>query len=106
MAESMRIPLARVPFVSLRVAAASAVVTALVLAAAWIFELPLERAALLAPVIVVGFAALAGLVVLWGRVGYEQFRESRHPVAIAVAAGALVALFVALSLLGVKLPRE
>ena len=86
--------------------AASVTVTALVLLSAWIFELPLERAALLAPVIVVGVAAVAGLLVLWGRVGWEQYRESRHPVVIAVVAGAIVALFVALSLLGVKLPRE
>jgi hypothetical protein len=86
--------------------AASFAVTALVLLSAWIFELPLERAALLAPVLVVGFAVVAGLLVLWGRVGWEQYRESRHPVAIALGAGALVALFVTLSLLGVKLPRE
>jgi multidrug efflux pump subunit AcrB len=92
--------------VSLRVAAASAAVTAVVLLSAWLFGLPLERAVLLAPVLVVGLAAVAGLVVLWGRVGWEQYRESRHPVAIAVAAGAFVALFVTLSLLGVKLPRE
>ena len=102
----MRIPLARVADMSLRVVAASVTVTALVLLSAWIFELPLERAALLAPVIVVGVAAVAGLLVLWGRVGWEQYRESRHPVVIAVVAGAIVALFVALSLLGVKLPRE
>ena len=91
---------------SLRVVAASVAVTALVLLSAWIFGLPLERAALLAPVLVVGFAAVAGLLVLWGRVGWEQYRESRHPVAVAVGAGAIVALFVTLSLLGVKLPRE
>ena len=91
---------------SVRVVAASVAVTALVLLSAWIFELPLERAALLAPVIVVGFAAIAGLLVLWGRVGWEQYRESRHPVAIAVGAGVVVALFVTLSALGVKLPHE
>ncbi|HEX6699912.1 MAG TPA: hypothetical protein VF101_04200 [Gaiellaceae bacterium] len=91
---------------SLRVMAASVAVTALVLLTAWISDLSLERAALLAPVIVVGVAAVAGLVVLWGRVGWEQYRESRHPVAIAVGACALVAVFVALSLLGVKLPHE
>ena len=90
----------------LRVVAASVAVTALVLLSAWIFELPLERAALLAPVLVVGFAAVTGLIVLWGRVGWEQYRESRHPVAVAVAAGAIVALFVTLSVLGVKLPQE
>ena len=91
---------------SVRVVAASVAVTALVLGSAWLFELPLERAALLAPVLVVGVAAVAGLFVLWGRVAWEQYRESRHPVAIAVGAGALVAVFVALSLVGIKLPHE
>jgi hypothetical protein len=94
------------PVVSLRVVAASVAVAVLVLVSAWIFDLQLERAVLLAPVIVVGVAAVAGLAVLWGRVGWEQYRESRHPVAIAVAAAAMIAVFVALSLLGVKLPRE
>jgi len=92
--------------VSLRVVAVSFVVASLVLLSAWIFELPLERAALLAPVLVVGVAAIAGLFVLWGRVAWEQYRESRHPLAIALGAGALVALFVTLSLVGVKLPHE
>jgi hypothetical protein len=92
--------------VSLRVVAASVAVGTLVLLAAWIFDLSLERAALLAPVLVIGSAAIAGLVVLWGRVGWEQYRESRHPVAIAVAAGVVVAVFVTLSLVGVKLPHE
>jgi hypothetical protein len=102
----MRIPPARVAAVSLRVAAASFAVTAVVLLSSWLFGLSLQRAALLAPVLVVGVAAVAGLFVLWGRVGWEQYRDSRHPVAIAVAAGAIVALFVALSLVGVKLPHE
>src|SRR5256714_11048752 len=106
MAKRMRIPRVRVRVMGLRVVAASVAVTALVLLSAWIFQLPLERAALLAPVLVVGFAAVAGLLVLWGRVGWEQYRESRHPVAVAVGAGAIVALFVTLSLLGVKLPHE
>jgi hypothetical protein len=95
-----------VDVVSVRVAAASVAVTALVLGASWLVDLSLERAALLAPVLVVGVAAVAGLFVLWGRVGWEQYRESRHPVAIAVGAAALVALFVTLSLVGVKLPHE
>jgi len=95
-----------VEVVSARVVAASVAVTALVLGASWLFDLSLERAALLAPVFVVGAAAIAGLFVLWGRVAWEQYRESRHPLAIVVAAGALVAVFVTLSLVGVKLPHE
>jgi len=92
--------------VSLRVAAASFAVGVLVLLAVWLTDLSFERAALLAPVLVVGVAAAAGLLVLWGRVGYQHFRESRHPRVIVGGAVAIVALGVVLVLLGVKLPRE
>jgi hypothetical protein len=92
--------------VSLRVAAASLAVGALVLLIVWLTDLSFERAALLAPVLVVGVAAAAGLLVLWGRVGYQHFRESRRPRAIVAAAVAVVALGVVLVLLGVKLPHE
>ena len=84
---------------SLRVAAASLAVGMLVLLAVWLTDLSFERAALLAPVLVLGLAAVAGLLVLWGRVAWQQLRESRHPRAI-------VALGLVLVLLGVKLPHE
>ena len=93
-------------FVSVRVAGASFAVGAVVLLVVWLTDLSFERAALLAPVLVVGVAAVAGLFVLWGRVGYQHFRESRHPRVIVGAAVALVAVGLALTLLGVKLPHE
>jgi hypothetical protein len=86
--------------------ASSLVTTALVLLALWLFELSFERAAVLAPVIVVAFGAAAGVVVLWAKVVRESLRRRRRPwlvVSIGVAALALIA---ALSLLGVSLPRE
>ena len=92
--------------VSVRVAAASLAVGVLVLLAVWLTDLPFERAALLAPVLVVGVAAAAGLFVLWGRVGWAHFRESRHPRVIVGAAEAIVVVGLVLTLLGVKLPRE
>jgi hypothetical protein len=92
--------------VSVRVAAASVVVGALVLATVLLTNLSLARAALLAPVLVVGAAAVAGLIVLWGRVGWAQFRESKHPRVIVGAAVTIVALGVVLMVLGVKLPHE
>jgi hypothetical protein len=92
--------------VSARVAAASLAVGVLVLLAVWLTDLSFERAALLAPVLVVGVAAAAGLVVLWGRVGYQHFRESRHPRLIVGGTVAIVVLGVVLVLLGVKLPHE
>ena len=92
---------------SLRLYASSAVVcVGLALAVAWIFEMPLERAAVLAPVIVVVAGAAAALVVLWTRVGWESLRQARHPRRIVALAVAGVALIVVLTLIGIQLPRE
>ena len=69
---------------SARLVAASVAVTVLVLVTVWLTDLSFERAVLLAPVLVIGLAAVAGLVVFWGRVlvdsfrsGSEQHRERR-----------------------------
>ena len=91
---------------SVRLAAASAFVTALVVATVWLTDLSFGRAALLAPVLVIGLAAVAGLVVFWGRVGWDSLRRARDPRLLAAAALAFVLLLVALTLLGVQLPRE
>ena len=92
---------------SLRAAVASGIVTAgLVLLAVWVFELPLDRAAVLAPVLVVVGGAAAALLVLWTRVGWETLRSSDHPWRWLVVGTAALALLVVLSLMGVKLPRE
>ena len=53
---------------SLRLAAFAVVVSALAaLATAWLLELSLGSVVLLAPVIVVGAAAVSGLLALWAR---------------------------------------
>jgi hypothetical protein len=92
---------------SFRAAVASGLVTAaLVLLAVGVFELSLERAAILAPVLVVVFGAAAGLVVLWTKVGWEALQRRRRPWLVAAVAVVVLALLVGLSLLGVKLPRE
>lgn len=88
------------------VAAASAASVGLTALAAWLFEWSFEKAVYLAPVIVVCVGAAAGVVVLWTRVVWESLRGQRHRGRIVVLAVALVALLVALSLLGLKLPRE
>lgn len=91
----------------MRAAVASGLVTAaLVLLAVGVFELSLERAAILAPVLVVVFGAAAGLVVLWTKVGWEALQRRRRPWLVAAVALAMLVLLVGLSLLGVKLPRE
>jgi hypothetical protein len=74
--------------------------------AVWLTELSFQRAALLAPVLVIGVGAVAGLLVFWGRIGWESLRRSRHPRAVVAGALAFVGLLVALTLLGVNLPRE
>jgi hypothetical protein len=92
---------------SMRAAVASGLVTgALVLVAVGVFELSLERAAILAPVLVVVFGAAAGLVVLWTKVGWEALQRRRRPWLVAAVAVAVLTLLVGLSLLGVQLPRE
>ena len=89
-----------------RLLAAAAAVTALVVLAVWLTDLSFQRAVLLAPVLVIGVGAVAGLVVFWGRIGWDSLRRSRHPALIAAGAAAFVALLVVLTLLGVNLPHE
>ena len=91
---------------SARLAAASAFVTALVVVTVWLTDLSFGRAALLAPVLVIGLAGISGLVVFWGRVGWDSLSRSRHPRLLVAAAFAFILLLVGLTLLGVQLPRE
>ena len=91
---------------STRLLGASVAVTALVVLAVWLTDLSFQRAALLAPVLVVGVGAVAGLVVFWGRTGWDSLRRSRHPALIAAGAAAFIAVLVVLTLLGVNLPHE
>lgn len=90
----------------LRVPAALAAVLALVVATAFLMGWPLEKAVYLAPVIVVGFAAAAGLLILWGKVAAQQLRETRRPKLVLALWLIGIALLVLLSMLGVELPRE
>jgi hypothetical protein len=90
----------------IRIPAALAAVLGLSVATAAIMSWPVERAIFLAPVLVVGAAAVAGLVILWGKVALQALRDSRRPrlvIALWLAGFALLAL---LTVLGVELPRE
>lgn len=91
---------------SARLFAASVAVTVLVVLAVWITDLSFQRAALLAPVLVIGLGAVAGLVVFWGRIGLDSLRRSRHPRLYVAGGLAVVGLLVLLTLLGVNLPHE
>jgi hypothetical protein len=87
-------------------AIASVCVTALVLVTVWFTDLSFQRAILLAPVLVVGIGALAGLLVFWGRIGWDSIRRSRHPRLIVAGTVAFLALVAVLTVLGVNLPHE
>jgi hypothetical protein len=90
----------------LRIPAALFVVACLVAGTAWALGWPVERAVYLAPVIVVGFAAVAGLLILWGKVALQGLRETKRPRLVLALWVAGIALLVLLSVLGVELPRE
>jgi hypothetical protein len=91
---------------AIRVPGALVLVFGLVVLTAWIMGWSVERAVYLAPVIVVGFAAVAGLLILWGKVAAEAIRDSRRPRLVIGLWLAGLALLVLLTLLGVELPRE
>jgi len=81
-------------------------VLGLVVATAFVMGWSVERAVYLAPVIVIGFAAAVGLLILWGKVAMQALRESRRPRLVLALWLAGIALLVLLSVLGVELPRE
>jgi hypothetical protein len=90
----------------LRIPAAFVIVACLVAGTAWALGWPVERAVYLAPVIVVGFAAVAGLLILWGKVALQGLQETKRPRLVLALWVAGIALLVLLSVLGVELPRE
>jgi len=89
-----------------RVPAAFAGIVVLVVLTARIMGWPLERAVYLAPVLVVGVAAVLGLLVLWGKIALQSLRESRRPKLVLALWLAGIGLIVLLTVIGVELPRE
>jgi uncharacterized membrane protein YidH (DUF202 family) len=90
----------------LRFPAAFGLVLGLVFLTAWLMGWPAERAVYLAPVIVVGFAAAAGLLILWAKIAWQQLRETRRPKLVLSLWLIGIGLIVLLTVLGVELPRE
>jgi hypothetical protein len=88
------------------IAAATAACVGLTALAALVLGWSFERAAFLAPVIVAGAGAVAGLAVLWTRVAWESLRKARHPRLVVALSVAALLLLVGLSILGLKLPKE
>ena len=75
----------------------AAVCGALVVLAAWGWELSVGQAALLAPVIVASVGALGMIFVLWTMVLCETLRRQPHPGRIVAGGLAVFAVLVVLS---------
>ncbi len=78
-------------------AISAAACSLLVLLTAWLFEMELAKAAILAPVIVLTVGATAAIVVLWSKVAWESLRSQRHPGRVLGAMLAVLAALVVLS---------
>ena len=90
-----------------RVAAGSAVaVVGLSFLVAWLFELPLERAFVLSPAIVIGAGLLAMVLLLLLRGAIESARELKHPRRFWIGLAVACVVIAVLTFLGVELPRE
>jgi preprotein translocase subunit Sec61beta len=71
-----------------------------------LFDISVSHVTLLAPVVVLIAAAVAGLGVFWFRAAADSLRESKHPRLIVGAGAAVVVLGIVLTVLGIQLPRE
>jgi hypothetical protein len=93
--------------VNTRAAAISGfVIGVLVLFVAWLFDVSVAHVTLLAPVVVLCAAAVAGLAVFWIRAAADSLREAKRPRLILGGVVAVVALGIVLTVLGIELPRE
>ena len=99
--------MAKVGTMSARAATISGlVVGGLVLFVAWLFDVSVAHVTMLAPVVVVVAAAVAGLGVFWFRAARESLRESKHPRLIVGLLAGVVVVGIVATLLGIELPRE
>lgn len=73
---------------------------------AWLFEMPLDRAFVLSPVIVGALGILAMTGALFVRAAIESARELHNPRRFWILMGVACVVIAVLSLLGVELPRE
>src|SRR5258708_35997125 len=89
---------------SARPAAASVFVTGVVVVAVWLTDLSFGRAALLAPVLVIGLAAVAGPLGFWGEGGGGSLHRARPPRPLVGGGLALLVPPPPLTLLGGPLP--
>jgi hypothetical protein len=87
-------------------AAVTVVVVALAFFVSWLLDMPLDRAFVVSPIIVVAFGALAMVCVLLTRGAIESARELKNPRRFWIGFAAACVVIAILGLLGVELPRE
>jgi hypothetical protein len=93
--------------VNVRLAAPmAAVVVGLAFLTSWALRLPLERAFVLAPVIVVCFGLLGMVLLLLTRAAIESVNELQNPRRFWIGLAVACVVIAALGALGVELPRE
>ena len=85
------------------IAAGAAAVIGLVALSAWLLQWSVQKAALLAPVIVATVGASVFIGVLWTKIVWESLRQARHPVLIVAGTLGAIGLLVVLSFF-VELP--
>jgi amino acid transporter len=90
-----------------RLIAGSAVVcVGLTLLFAWLFTVPLERAFVLGPALVIGVGLVGMVFVLLTRAAIESARELKNPRRFWIGLALACVVIAVLSILGVELPRE
>jgi hypothetical protein len=87
-------------------AASAVVVTALSLLTAWVLDLSVQRAVILAPAIVIALGLVGMVLAILGRSLVESWRAARHPRRVLAYAVAALGAIAVLAALGVELPRE
>jgi hypothetical protein len=87
-------------------AAVLAVAIVLSLAVAWVFEMPLERAFVLSPVIIAVVGIMLMTLALLTRAAIESARELKNPRRFWVGMAVACVVIAVLSVLGLELPRE
>jgi hypothetical protein len=93
--------------VNVRLISGSAVVcVGLALAFAWLFTVPLERALVLGPALVIGVGLIGMVFVLLTRAAIESARELKNPRRFWIGLAIACVVIAILGLLGVQLPRE
>ena len=87
-------------------ALSAAACVALTLAFAWLFSVPLDRAFVLGPAIIVGAGLIAMVAVLLTRGAIESARELKNPRRFWIGVAVACVVIAVLGALGVELPRE